>query len=126
LITSSARLRSVGGTVRSSAFAVGGKLLWVAPVLALGYSRYMATAKNPNDTLAASLRYQHKWDEMRASARMRARLMKKIPKPVEFPRSLVETGNLGVGATRAAAMRPRIDASALEQPPLPPADNASG
>jgi hypothetical protein len=91
LITSSARLRSVGGTVRSSAFAVGGKLLWVAPVLALGYSRYMATAKNPNDTLAPSLRYQHKWiDEMRASARMRARLMKKIPKPVEFPRSLVE------------------------------------
>ena len=81
----------------------------------------MATAKNPDDTLAASLRYQHKWiNEMRASARMRARLMKKIPKPVEFPRSLDEMTSPSVGATRAAAMRPRLDASTLEQPSFAP------
>ena len=56
----------------------------------------MATAKKPPDKLAASLRHQQKSiDEMRASARMRARLMKTIPKPVEFPRSLVEVTNPG-------------------------------
>jgi len=104
----------------------GGKLLWIAPLLALGYSRYMATAKKPPDTLVASLRHQQKWiDEMRASARMRARLMKKIPKPVEFPRILVEGTNPGPSqrlAPMAAVMGPRMDASKLEEPPLPPAD----
>jgi hypothetical protein len=33
-------------------------LLWVAPISALGYSGYMATAKKPPDKLAASLRHQ--------------------------------------------------------------------
>ena len=97
--------------------------------MALGYSGYMATAKKPPDTLVAK-RHQHtRIDEMRASARMRARLMKKIPKPVEFPCGLVEVTNPGpsqrlalVGAT-ATAMGTRIDAGALEEPPLPPADN---
>jgi hypothetical protein len=104
----------------------GGKLLWVAPVWALGYSRYMATAKRPPDTLAASLRDQHKCiDDLRASARMRARLMKKIPKPVDFPRGLVEVTNPGPSQGLAtAAMGTRIDPSALEEPPLPP-DNPS-
>ena len=77
---------------------------------ALGYSRYMATAKRPLDTLAASLRHQHKRiDEMRASARMRARLMKKV-RPVEFPPGVVEVTNPGrrqsfalVGGATAAA-----------------------
>ena len=106
----------------------GGKLLWVATVWALGYSRYMATANRPPDTLAASLRHQHKYiDDLRASARMRARLMKKIPKSVDFPRGLVEVTNPGpsqklalVGAATAPAMGTRIDPSALEEPPLPP------
>ena len=102
----------------------GGKLLRVAHVRALGYARYMATAKKPPDKLAASLRHQQ-IDEMRASARMRARLMKKIPKPVEFPRILVEGTNPGPSqrlAPMAAVMGPRMDASKLEEPPLPPAD----
>jgi hypothetical protein len=73
----------------------GLKLLWVAPVLALGYSRYMATAKKPPDTLVAKRHQHERIDEMRASARMRARLMKKIPKPVEFPCGLVEVTNPG-------------------------------
>jgi len=73
----------------------GAQTLWVAPVLALCYSRYMATAKPP-ETLAASLRHRHKRiDEMRASARMRARLMKKIPRPVGLPPRLVEATNPG-------------------------------
>jgi hypothetical protein len=87
----------------------------------------MATAKLP-DTLAASLRHQHKRiDEMRASARMRARLMKKV-RPVEFPPGVVEVTNPGprqsfalVGAATAAAMGTRMDARALDEPPLPPA-----
>jgi hypothetical protein len=89
----------------------------------------MATAKLP-DTLAASLRHQHKRiDEMRASARMRARLMKKVPRPVELPPGLVEVTNPGprqsfalVGGATAAAMG-APDARALDEPPLPPADN---
>ena len=91
---------------------------------ALGYSRYMATAKRPLDTLAASLRHQHKCiDDLRASARMRARLMKKIPKPVDFPRGLVEVTNPGPSqrlAATAAAAGTRIDPSALAEPRLPP------
>jgi hypothetical protein len=99
----------------------------------MGYSRYMATAKKPPDQVAASLRHQQKSiDEMRASARMRARLMKKIPKSVDFPRGLVEVTNpapsqrlaLVGAATAAAMMGTRIDPSALEEPPLPP-DNPS-
>ena len=94
---------------------------------ALGYSRYMATAKRPLDTLAASLRHQHKRiDEMRASARMRARLMKKV-RPVEFPPGVVEVTNPGrrqsfalVGGATAAAVGTRIDPSALAEPRLPP------
>jgi hypothetical protein len=93
----------------------------------------MATAKRPPDTLAPSLRDQHKYiDDLRASARMRARLMKKIPKPVDFPRGLVEVTNPGPsqslalgGAATAAAMGTRIDPGALEESPLPP-DNLSG
>jgi hypothetical protein len=93
----------------------------------------MATAKLP-DTLAASLRHQHKRiDEMRASARMRARLKKKIPRPVEFPPGLVEVTNPGprqslapVGGATAAAMGTRMDARALDEPPLPPVDNPCG
>ena len=90
---------------------------------ALGYSRYMATAKRPLDTLAASLRHQHKRiDEMRASARMRARLMKKV-RPVEFPPGVVEVTNPGPSqrlAATAAAVGTRIDPSALAEPRLPP------
>ena len=48
---------------------------------------------------------------MRASARMRARLMKKAPKSMDFPRGLVEVTNPGpsqrlalVGAATDAAM----------------------
>ena len=92
-----------------------GKLLWVAPVWALGYSRYMATAKKPPDKLAASLQYQQKSiDSMRASAR----LMKKIPKSMECPRSLVEVTNPGPSQTLVgAATGTRIDPSAPEEPP---------
>ena len=86
----------------------------------------MATAEKPPDKLAASLRHQQKSiDEMRASARMRARLMKKIPKSVDFPRDLVEGTNPGPNqrlAPMAVVMGPRMDASKLEEPPLPPAD----
>ena len=89
----------------------------------------MTTAKNPPDTLAGSLRQQQKWiNEMRASARMRARLMRKIPKPVEFPRDsgVTNAGPPGqrfalVGAT-AAAMGMRTDANAPEEPLSPLAD----
>ena len=97
----------------------GLKLLWVAPIWALGYSRYMATAKKPPDKLAASLRHQQtSIDGMRASARMRARLMKKIPKSMEFPRSLVEVTNPGPSQTLVgAATGTRIDPSAPEEPP---------
>jgi hypothetical protein len=43
----------------------------------------MTTAKKPPS--------YSKWlDDMRASARMRARLMKKIPKPAELPRRSVD------------------------------------
>jgi hypothetical protein len=86
----------------------------------------MTTAKKPPDTLAGSSRQQQKWiDEMRASARMRARLMRKIPKPAEFPRSsgVTNAGPPGqrfalVGATAAAmGMRTRP-----EEPLSPLAD----
>ena len=54
------------------------------------------TATKPPGMLAGRLRQQQNCiDEMHASARMRARLMKKIPKPLEFPRSLVEVTNPG-------------------------------
>jgi hypothetical protein len=92
-------------------------LLWVAPVSALGYSGYMATAKKPPDKLAASLRHQS-IDGMRASARMRARLMKKTPKSMEFPHGLVEVTNPGPSQRLAlvgAATGTRIDPSALEE-----------
>jgi hypothetical protein len=62
-------------------------------------------------------------DEMHASARMRARLMRKIPKPTEFPRRSVDVTNLGplgqsfglVGATAAAV--------APEEPPPSSSDD---
>jgi hypothetical protein len=38
---------------------------------------------------------QKRIDEMRASARMRARFMRKIPELVEFPRRSVEVTNAG-------------------------------
>jgi hypothetical protein len=88
----------------------------------------MTTTKKPPDTLAGRLRQQQKWiDEMRASARMRARLMRKIPKPVEFPRGSGVT-NAGspsqsfalVGATAAAI--DNTDANAPEEPLSPLAD----
>ena len=76
--------------------AAASNLLWVAPVSALRYSGYMATAKKPPDKLAGSLRHrQTSIDEMRASARMRARLMKKTPKSMDFPHGLVEVTNPG-------------------------------
>jgi hypothetical protein len=79
----------------------------------------MATAKLP-DTLAASLRHQHKRiDEMRASARMRARLMKKIPRRVEFPPGLVEKMN--PGPRRSSALL-----GGATEPPLPSDDNPCG
>jgi hypothetical protein len=89
----------------------------------------MTTTKKPPDTLTGSLRQQQKWiDEMRGSARMRARLMRKIPKPVEFPRGsgVTNTGPPGqrfalVGAA-AAAMGMRPDANAPEEPLSPLAD----
>ncbi len=89
----------------------------------------MTTTKKPPGTLAGSLRHQQKWiDEMRASARMRARLMRKIPKPVEFPRNsgVTNAGPPGqrfalVGAT-ATAMGMRTDANAPEDPLSPQAD----
>jgi hypothetical protein len=102
-------------------------LLWVAPALALGYSRYVATAKNPPNKASMS-HHQKSIREMRASARMRARLMKKIPKPVEFPHGLVAGTNSRpsqsfalLGATTAL---PRTYASAPEEPPLPPAEKS--
>jgi hypothetical protein len=56
----------------------------------------MATATKPPGMLAGRLRQQQSCiDELRASARMRARLMKKIPKPLEFPRGLVEVTTPG-------------------------------
>ena len=82
---------------------------------------YMATAKKPPDKLAGSLRHrQTSIDEMRASARMRARLMKKTPKSMDFPHGLVEVTNPGPSQRIAlvrAATGTRIDPSALEEPP---------
>ncbi len=95
----------------------------------------MATATKPPGTRAGHLRQQQDCiDEMRASARMRARLMKKIPKPLEFPRGLVEVTTPGssprasriVDTATAAGHRHAHDAGALEEPSLPPADNPSG
>jgi hypothetical protein len=91
----------------------------------------MATAKKPPDTLAASLGQQQKRiDEMRASARMRARFMRKIPKPVEFPRRSVDVRNVGppgrtliLSGSTAAAIHLRTGADVSEEPPLLPADN---
>ena len=64
---------------------------------------------------------QRSIDEMRASARMRARLMRKTPKPVEFPRGSVDVTNAGLpgrlfalaGAT-TTAMGMRTDADGPE------------
>jgi len=87
----------------------------------------MATATKRPDTLVAGLRQQQKSiDEMRASARMRARLMRKIPKPVEFPRASVDVTNAGplgqIGpCATAAAMGMRTDTNAREEPLSPPA-----
>ena len=91
----------------------------------------MATATKPPGMLAGRLRQQQNCiDEMRASARMRARLMKKIPKALEFPRGLVEVTTPGtgtgssqiVGAATAPCHGHAHDADALEEPSLPPAD----
>jgi hypothetical protein len=84
----------------------------------------MATAKKPPDTLAVSLRHQQKWiDEMHASARMRARLRRKIPKPVEFPRGLVDPGQRYTTAVATlAAMSIGTHANAPEGPLSAPAD----
>src|SRR6516165_3428604 len=93
------------------------------------------TATKPPGTPAGRLQQQQSCiDEMRASARMRARLMKKIPKPLEFPRGLVEVTTPGpshgssqiVGAATASRHGHAHDADALEEPSLPPADNPSG
>ena len=99
----------------------------------------MATATKPPGMLAGRLRQQQNCiDEMRASARMRARLMKKIPKALEFPRGLVEVATPGTGSGTTpgssqivgAATAPRHghahDADALEEPSLPPADHPCG
>jgi hypothetical protein len=103
----------------------------------------MATATKPPGVLAGPLRQQQRCiDELRASARMRARLMKKIPKPLEFPRGLVDVTTPGAspgpslgtspgpGQIVGAATAPRHghahDADALEEPPLLPADNPCG
>ena len=88
----------------------------------------MATATKPPGMLAGRLQQQQSCiDEMRASARMRARLMKKIPKPLEFPRGLVEVTTPGAshGAGQIAGEAAH-DAGALEEPSLPPADHPSG
>ena len=79
----------------------------------------MATAKKPPDKLAASLRHrQTSIDGMRASARMRARLMKKTPKSMDFPHGLVEVTNPGLSQKLAlVGAATRIDPSALEEPP---------
>jgi hypothetical protein len=107
----------------------------------------MATATKPPGTIAVRPRQQQSCiDEMRASARMRARLMKKIPKALEFPRGLVEVTTPGAshgpslgtslgtspgpGQIVGAATAPRHghahDADALEESSLPPADNPCG
>src|SRR6516165_7448352 len=97
--------------------AAASNLPWVAPFAALRYSGYMATAKKPPDKLAGSLRHrQTSIDEMRASARMYARLMKKTPKSMDFPHGLVEVTNPGPSQRIAlvrAATGTRIDPSAL-------------
>ena len=90
----------------------------------------MATTKKPPDTLAASSRQQQKRiDEMRASARMRARFMRKIPEPVELPRRSVDVMNAGpprqifiLSGSTAAAIHLRTGANVSEQPPLSSAD----
>jgi hypothetical protein len=63
------------------------------------------------------------WDNVHASARMRARLMRKIPKPVEFPHRLVDVTNAGppghlfaVTGVTATAMGMRPDADGPEEP----------
>jgi hypothetical protein len=83
----------------------------------------MATTKKPPDTLAASSRQQQKRiDEMRASARMRARFMRKIPESVELPRRSVDVTNAGPPGHTAAAIHLRTGANVSEQPPLSSAD----
>jgi hypothetical protein len=89
----------------------------------------MAPAKKPPDTLAASLRQKQKRiDEMRASARMRARFMRKIPEPVELPRSSVDVTNAGppgqtfILSGSTAATHPRTGANVSEEPALSSAD----
>jgi hypothetical protein len=82
----------------------------------------MATNRKPGT--------QQRWiDEMRASARMRARLMRKIPTPMEFPHRSVDVVKADppdhlfalAGAT-AAAIGIRTDANGPEEPPPRPAD----
>jgi hypothetical protein len=69
---------------------------------------------------------QRSIDEMRASARMRARLMRKTPKPAEFPRRSVDVANAGppdrlfaVAGATIAAMGMRTDADRPEEPSAP-------
>jgi hypothetical protein len=69
---------------------------------------------------------QRSVDEMRASARMRARLMRKTPKPVEFPRRLVDVTNAGppdrlfaVAGATTTAMGMHTDADRPEEPSAP-------
>ena len=84
----------------------------------------MAPAKKPPDALAASLRQKQKRiDEMRASARMRARLMRKTRNQVEFPRRSVDVTNAGpsgrlfaLAGTTTAAMGMRTDADGPKEP----------
>jgi hypothetical protein len=65
------------------------------------------TATKPPGTLAGRLQQQQSCiDEMRASARMRARLMKKIPKPLEFPRGLVEVTTPGPSPSTSSGPSP--------------------
>ena len=90
----------------------------------------MAPAKKPPDALAASLRQKQKRiDEMRASARMRARFMRKIPEPVELPRRSVDVTNAGppsqtfiLSGSSAAAIHLRTGANVSEEPPLSSTD----
>jgi hypothetical protein len=86
------------------------------------YPSHMTTAKMPPS--------YSKWlDEMRASARMRARLMKKIPKPPELPRRSVDMTNasppdqrLALAGATDVAVGMRTDANAPQEPPSQPAD----
>ena len=65
------------------------------------------TATKPPGMLAGRLRQQQNCiDEMHASARMRARLMKKIPKPLECPRGSVDVTTPGASPSTRSGPSP--------------------